>query len=945
MYDDEGGGYNLLLICLLELFVSCADVGHESETQSQEKHVEIYTSSSGFHYAKSERSISVYGLDDEKDRVHLVIPAEIEGLPVTEIASSAFRLEKAIVSVSIPASVTTISEYAFSGCTSLQNVSFADGSQLESIGESSFYGTALQSITFPETLVSIGEGAFAYTHLQSVILPERIESIGAIAFLETALQEIILPAHLTELGNRAFSGTDITEITIPESLTTLSKGCFAGMKIQSLYIPQTVKKIGQGIIDDCDYLATLTVACDLSESIYDGIMNSTSSGECFSTKGAALEKVYVDEDSREHWMDREWNEETNEVYYFYTKRAGYALILEDTCTEISGKVISGYFSSIDFGSVKSIKDFYVTDARFYPDYFLLEEIVIPESVTQIKNSYFYSNRLVINGAVADCDLPDAGGFYANEVQINANCTAFPTIRSFASSTWNEETQENDTAYEPIKISFSPDVTEFSNGFEYCALSEPPVLYGAKTKFQSCNFDCAVEITDVYNDVSFLECTFSNDCTVKSETMAFRSGYNTCTRLVVEKNPVYLQFCRNTINSVVFADTVNRIGEDAFLEAKIAGTIDLSGITYIDQAAFRDAVTENFVFSKLPTFVESCAFLRCADATFTFNGTIVMDEKCTSAFYGCTALTDMPNISGCIPDGVFEGTGIKKCVIGSRITSISSKAFRGLDVESIEVASDATAFTLKNNAFLYQDTTESGGIKTLILICAAQCPENVVLDADCSVISEKCFAHCTSLKSIDLQNVTTIEADAFSGLESLETITNLTSVQSIGNRAFYGCTGITGSLCVFASIGSKSFYGCEHITALKILPYDYSSAFIGDSAFENCTALKSLQFAFPDDVEKTFYNPIWCKFDSAVFKNCSALESIEIWPWAMPRSGADEAESDIFSGCDAVQKVTMYYVDTQTWNKWSSRYMCYNDVGRKIAKTYPDLVEYVELTEE
>ena len=67
----KGGGNNLLLICLLELFVSCADVGHESETQSQEKHVEIYTSSSGFHYAKDERSVSVYGLDE--------IPEEVRG--------------------------------------------------------------------------------------------------------------------------------------------------------------------------------------------------------------------------------------------------------------------------------------------------------------------------------------------------------------------------------------------------------------------------------------------------------------------------------------------------------------------------------------------------------------------------------------------------------------------------------------------------------------------------------------------------------------------------------------------------------------------------------------------------------------------------------------------------------------------------------------------------
>ena len=62
-----------------------------------------------------------------------------------------------LTSVTIPASVTTLGNYAFSECKALTSVTFEAGSQLKSIGQRAFAGTAaLKTLTLPASVTSIG---------------------------------------------------------------------------------------------------------------------------------------------------------------------------------------------------------------------------------------------------------------------------------------------------------------------------------------------------------------------------------------------------------------------------------------------------------------------------------------------------------------------------------------------------------------------------------------------------------------------------------------------------------------------------------------------------------------------------------------------------------------------------------------------------------------------
>lgn len=118
---------------------------------------------------------------------------------ITDIGDYAFSsrdLNKSVDTVLMSAPVSTIGNYAFSGCTMLTTVGFP--STLTEIGEGAFaMSTYLKHLEIPYTIenVSIGDMAFAFSGITSLTLPESVTYIGKKAFTICALlQEMTLPA-------------------------------------------------------------------------------------------------------------------------------------------------------------------------------------------------------------------------------------------------------------------------------------------------------------------------------------------------------------------------------------------------------------------------------------------------------------------------------------------------------------------------------------------------------------------------------------------------------------------------------------------------------------------------------------------------------------------------------------------------------------------------------
>ena len=139
---------------------------------------------------------------------NVVIPAEIEGLPVRSLSavfSEDGSLESGVFegsnikSIVFPNTVFSIGYNTCKDCTALTSVTFAENSELTQIALSAFEGcTALKEIALPNTVTEIQARAFyGCSALTEVDLPDELLKIGGSAFSEcTALKKITSPAKL-----------------------------------------------------------------------------------------------------------------------------------------------------------------------------------------------------------------------------------------------------------------------------------------------------------------------------------------------------------------------------------------------------------------------------------------------------------------------------------------------------------------------------------------------------------------------------------------------------------------------------------------------------------------------------------------------------------------------------------------------------------------------------
>lgn len=142
---------------------------------------------------------------------------------VTAIGEYAFIPSRKITNVSsvfIPATVTSIGRFAFRCCKFLATVTFAEGSQLKSIGVSAFSGTEPAHPIFKE-----------------IQIPDSVETIGINAFQNCQ---------------------DLESITLPASLKTIEVGAFSGCrKLSEIRLPTSLKAIQSYVFDGCSSLETV----------------------------------------------------------------------------------------------------------------------------------------------------------------------------------------------------------------------------------------------------------------------------------------------------------------------------------------------------------------------------------------------------------------------------------------------------------------------------------------------------------------------------------------------------------------------------------------------------------------------------------------------------------------------------------------------------------------
>lgn len=245
---------------------------------------------------ESVTSIGDHAFSSVKNITSIVIP---EG--VTSFGDAVFTGATGLEEVTLPSTLKVIPFSTFYGCTSLATFNFAEG--LEQISDRAFYHCPFTEITLPASLKTLSVGALrGLSKLEKVTFADNsqlttigtkvfaecnslktvdfgenssLTTIGTQAFADLpALEEMTIPASVTDIEARAFGNTPaLATVTFeePSSLTTIKAGAFADCGLTSLEIPDAVTTIEREAFRNCNVLEEIT----LSENV------STISAEAF----------------------------------------------------------------------------------------------------------------------------------------------------------------------------------------------------------------------------------------------------------------------------------------------------------------------------------------------------------------------------------------------------------------------------------------------------------------------------------------------------------------------------------------------------------------------------------------------------------------------------------------------------------------------------------------
>ena len=180
----------------------------------------------GLEYTIHNEHIEIEGYNGIKSV--LVIPDEIEGMPVTVIKFRAFYNNDFITKITLPKTLNTIGGYSFAECSNLKEIEIVES--VKTIGAGAFENcehlkemnlnaidangavspivggcSNLKTVHIGNKVKSIPGYIFGYSPIENVTIPDSVEKIGGLAFAYcNKLKEITLPEGIKNFGNEVF---------------------------------------------------------------------------------------------------------------------------------------------------------------------------------------------------------------------------------------------------------------------------------------------------------------------------------------------------------------------------------------------------------------------------------------------------------------------------------------------------------------------------------------------------------------------------------------------------------------------------------------------------------------------------------------------------------------------------------------------------------------------
>ncbi len=722
---------------------------------------------------------------------------------------------------------------------------------------------------------------------------------------------VTIPSEVKRIHTGAFhSNTKITGVTFPTTLTEIDPYVFRGCTgLTSVEFPSSLITIGDHAFYECSNLTSVKLSVQLT-TIGNGAFAYCPKLTKFDTASCTRFK------DEKGVLYRNWAS-------VVAAPAASVVSINSGATSIQEEAFEG---NTNLRTVSLSTNMKTVGAYAFRDCSYMYSVNLPDSVTSVGKGAFSGCEALPSISVSKnlTKLPE---------EMFKNCTALTSVKLNAGTTGiGISAFEGCTALTSIRI---PD------GMTYIGSSA-----FAKTSLTSATLSDNVQLT-AKNTGIFANCPnlkkvrLSRSATVIPESMFYNCP---------------------SLTSIDISSTVTTIGGFAFAKTGLT-SVALPNATLGESAFEGCTALRNLVIPAANTSVSTYLVAGC-----TSLKTVTIPSNVTSigrnAFDGCSSLKTvfLPSGIRLIAADTFRNcTSLTGITIPANVTTIGAEAF--LNCMGLKTVTVRTTDTLmiresafKNCAALNTFTMpEKINVKESAFYGCESLPGTIELSNVQTKIEDYTFYNCKKLQRVYFDSVTDIGAYAFAGCESIDDIylyndervisygegafmgSGLTWITlsdqekisdkafmncaklarvttsgrntAIGNSAFEDCTALT-SIVLTPKVGNRAFYGC---TAMKTLYGSSQMTTLGASAFEGCTALTTVSFASSLTL-----------LPNRAFYGCKALTKIDLSHTAVKTIG-----NCAFFNCSAATAISL--PDTLTTISYGAFYGCNKTTGVTIPK--------------
>ncbi len=756
------------------------------------------------------------------------------------------------LSMEVPKTLFTVGSYAFYSCSKLTgNLRFAANAEVNAYA---FYRCGnLSNISFGGAPAILGDSCFEYTYFKTFdfMMPTKLCGDNIMAY-NTSLKQATIPENLTEIPNGLFRGCSyLQEINLSEHITKFGDYAFTGCRnIPHINIDEKiVTYIGDGALSGIDQFDTLHF--EKLEYLGKGAFS-----DCKQLKEITFQPSCPIDSIGSNTFQNCESLTAIELPYGVTSIGDYAF---SGCKNLKNVTIRGKLKEIGMYAFQKSG---------------IESFEMPNTVESVGYSTFAYCESLQTVTISPLLTAFPNGLFQNCKSLQ-NMTIPASVRTLGSSVFEGCSSLTELTIPESVVSIQSGLCKNCTYLTDLTLSSHIKSIPA-SMCENCVFLESIEIPQAVSG-SFGTSAFAGCTALKSINIP--EG-------VTDINSTAFAGC-TALKSVLLPTSIQKVFTDAFKDCICSITVPTKYSALNDSSipmtcpmlyVYQESPSETYALrAGIPyTLIEE----EAEPTSTTPEKEILTDAETGLKYYlsGSSAY-----IVGC-DDSVVDLVIPEKLGEEQYWVNLTDYSLRGCKFKTVHIETG-------NTQYFY-----------LPAYCFMMCQnlEKVTFsDEETSISCGDClFSNCTALKEVDLHRFTYLSKGMFENCKSLKKIENLNpNLTSLSEGVFLGCDSLELVDCsnCCSDNGYRFYinsYAFQNLKGLKkvILPASIST--IPSHCFENDTALETVAFFNPDNLNLNF------DVQSSAFENCSSLKDADFL------SGCNYINDCAFKGCSSLTSVTL-----------------------------------------